>query len=184
MQYTLQTLKERYDKGEPLKYIFFWGHSNNTAAAVGKFVFSQWFPSPFIVDGVTYQTAEHWMMAQKAILFDDNDIFQKILQAHKPAEVKELGRQIRGFDAHTWDKKKFDIVRAGNMHKFSQNKTLQEFLMNTGDGILVEASPTDAIWGIGLPQDAKNIDNPHTWRGENLLGFALMEARDEFNKAR
>lgn len=178
MTYNLKWLTDKFDKGEQIKYIFFWGHSNKNNEVVGKFVFSQWYPSPFVVDNTEFKTAEHWMMAQKALLFNDSDIFSKIVKADKPGEVKELGRKIRGFDDITWNEKKFQIVKTGNIHKFSQNKSMKDFLISTGDRVIVEASPTDKIWGIGLPQDAKMIDNPHTWKGENLLGFALMEVRD------
>ncbi|AYB30386.1 NADAR family protein [Chryseolinea soli] len=178
MDYHLNWLKNKFDKGEPLKYIFFWGHSNKAPDEIGKFVFSQWYPSPFTLDGVEYKTAEHWMMAQKARLFGDHEISERILKATKPGEVKELGRKIRGFDEVKWNNEKFEIVKTGNIHKFNQNKKLKEYLLSTADRIIVEASPTDSIWGIGLGQDAKLIEDPHTWKGENLLGFAIMAARD------
>jgi ribA/ribD-fused uncharacterized protein len=178
MQYNIFWLKSKFRNGDAVKYIFFWGHSNKNGEEVGKFIFSQWYPSPFTVDGTDYKTAEHWMMAQKAILFGDKEIADKILKAEKPGEVKELGRKIKDFDEKMWDERKYEIVKAGSIHKFQQNKKFQEFLLHTGDRILVEASPTDAVWGIGLPQDAKSIEDPNTWKGLNLLGFALMEARD------
>jgi ribA/ribD-fused uncharacterized protein len=178
MNYNLKWLTDKFDNGETLRYIFFWGHSNKNNEDIGKFVFSQWYPSLFVVDDIEYKTAEHWMMAHKALLFDDTEVFRKILRCDKPGEVKELGRQIRGFDEIKWNKYKFKIVRAGNIHKFNQNKNLRDFLMGTDNKIIVEASPADVVWGIGLSQDAEMIDNPYTWRGENLLGFALMEARN------
>ena len=180
--YTIDWLCEKYDRGEKLRFIFFWGHTGKPWETVGKFVFSQWFVSPFVVDGKTYPTAEHWMMSQKALLFNAPDISEKILQTVKPGEVKELGRQINHFDAATWDAQKLDLVTQGNIHKFGQHKNLGDFLLGTGDQILVEASPTDFIWGIGLSKDAANIENPHTWRGTNLLGFALMSTRDFLKK--
>lgn len=178
MHYNLKWLTDKFDKGETIKYIFFWGHSSKNNEEVGKFVFSQWYPSFFLVDNVEYKTAEHWMMANKASLFGENEIFQKIIKADKPGEVKELGRQIKGFDEVKWGQIKFEIVKTGNIHKFNQNKKLKDFLLSTADRVIVEASPTDTIWGIGLSQDSKMIDNPYTWHGENLLGFALMEVRD------
>ncbi len=177
MKYDIKWLTEKFDKGETLKYIFFWGHSNNSEGA-GKFVFSQWYHSPFIVDGIEYKTSEHWMMAQKANLFGDEETFKKIIKAVKPGEVKELGRQIGDFKEVIWNEQKYEIVMKGNIQKFSQNTKLKDYLITTGDRILVEASPVDEIWGIGLAQDAKMIDNPNTWKGQNLLGFALMEVRD------
>ncbi|NOT76792.1 MAG: NADAR family protein [Cyclobacteriaceae bacterium] len=180
MKYDISSLTARFNQGEILKYIFFWGHSSKSDEA-GKFVFSQWYDSPFTVEGVLYPTAEHWMMAQKAILFNEPEIFRKILLSDKPGAVKELGRQIRNFNEDKWNQEKFGIVKAGNYHKFSQSKKLKDYLVSTGDRIIVEASPVDTIWGIGLSQDAPMIENPATWRGLNLLGFALMEVRDELN---
>ena len=178
MHYTREWLTSNYDSGEPLRFIFFWGHSKKAGQDVGQFVLSQWFLSPFTVDGIVYPTTEHWMMAWKASLFGDKTAFDKILAAKKPAEVKELGRQITGFDEIVWDKRRFEIVKIGNIHKFNQNPDLLKYLLGSGDSILVEASPTDSVWGIGLAQDSEMIDNPYTWNGQNLLGFALMEVRD------
>jgi hypothetical protein len=98
--------------------------------------------------------------------------------ADKPGEVKDLGRQVKGFNEIKWNERKFEIVKTGNIHKFNQNKSLKDFLTSTGNRVIVEASPVDTVWGIGLGEESKMIDNPYTWRGENLLGFALMEARD------
>src|SRR4051812_28346149 len=106
MKYNLEWVTNQFDKGDTLKFIFFWGHSGKDGEEVGKFVFSQWYPSQFTVDGFEYKTAEHWMMAQKALLFGDHEIFQRIIQAVKPGEVKELGRQIRGFDEIIWNERK------------------------------------------------------------------------------
>lgn len=177
-KYTLDWLIQKHEKGENPKYIYFWGHTNKFGEEVGKFCFSQWFESPFTVDGITYKTAEHWMMAQKAKLFNDEACFDKIIAAVKPGEVKEIGRQIANFDDKVWNGNKFEIVVKGNFHKFGQNEKLKEYLLNTGDRILVEASPVDAIWGIGMAQDHQNAHDPSLWRGPNLLGFAIMEARD------
>lgn len=178
MHYNLNWLKEKHDMGEVIKYIFFWGHTGKDKEAVGKFIFSQWFHSPFTVDHVEYKTAEHWMMAGKALLFEDHDTFLKIVAADKPGEVKELGRQIKNFDQHVWDLHKYEIVKRGCIHKFSNHVKLKDYLLNTGDRVLVEASPVDTIWGIGVTHEARNVENPHTWKGLNLLGFALMETRD------
>lgn len=178
MKYHLEWLKTLYDGGETIKYIFFWGHSNRVDESVGKFVFSQWYPSSFNVDGIEYKTSEHWMMAHKAKLFNDKSSFDKIISATKPGEVKEIGRKIESFDEVIWNSHKYEIVKQGNIHKFGQDLQLKNYLLSTNDRVLVEASPTDVVWGIGLTQDAKMVENPNTWRGENLLGFALMEVRD------
>lgn len=175
-QYNLTWLLNGFDYAEQLKFIFFWGHTGKNE--IGQHCFSQWFELPFVVNGVTYPTAEHWMMAHKALLFNDTATFYKIINAAKPGEVKALGRQIANFEQPVWDDEKYKIVLRGNIHKFNQHPQYAEYLLNTGDQILVEASPVDRIWGIGLAKNAENLDNPHFWNGQNLLGFALMEARD------
>jgi ribA/ribD-fused uncharacterized protein len=178
MIYNLKWLTNKFDQNESLKFLFFWGHSNTLKEQVGKFCFSQWFELPFVVDNITYQTAEHWMMANKALLFNDLKSYQKIVNAKSPGEAKELGRQVIGFDEQIWVANRYTIVVNGNIHKFNQHPLFADFLINTKDRILVEASPVDKIWGIGLSKDAEQIDNPYFWNGQNLLGFALMEARD------
>jgi len=176
--YNIDWLIKTFENGEPLKFSYFWGHTNKYNEQVGKFCFSQWHESPFTINGITYKTSEHWMMAHKAMLFDDLDAFNKIILSNKPAEAKELGRQVIGYDDQIWNKNKFEIVKLGNIHKFNQNPVLAEYLLKTENRVIVEASPVDAIWGIGLSQDSKDIDNIYAWRGENLLGFVLMEVRD------
>jgi len=176
-KFSLEWLIKEYENGEQLKYIYFWG---NTAKEnqISKSCFSQWYDSSFTVKDVTYTTAEHWMMAQKALLFNDREIFEKIIRCIKPSEAKDLGRAIKNFNEELWLNERYQIVVNGNIHKFNQNRELGEFLLSTKNRILVEASPVDKIWGIGLAQDSKDIDNLYNWRGQNLLGFALMEARD------
>jgi predicted NAD-dependent protein-ADP-ribosyltransferase YbiA (DUF1768 family) len=95
MTYGIDWVKKKFEAEEELKYIFFWGHTNKGNEAVGKFVFSQWFPSPFVVDGVVYKTAEHWMMAQKARLFRDETIFDEIIVADKPGLVRILDERSK-----------------------------------------------------------------------------------------
>lgn len=176
--YDINWLTERFESGDTLKFIYFWGHTNRYNETVGKFCFSQWFESPFTIENIKYKTSEHWMMANKALLFNDRNNFDKIINCDKPGEAKELGRQVLGYDDQIWNEKKFDIVKLGNIHKFNQNPDFAKYLLQTDNRILVEASPVDAIWGIGLSQDSKDIDNIYAWRGQNLLGFVLMETRD------
>lgn len=160
-------------------FLFFWGHQPSKDGILTKTCLSQWWKSSFMLDGITYQTAEHWMMAEKARLFKDQEILQKILMVDSPAAAKKLGRKVKNFNPDTWNQRRFEIVVEGNYHKFSQNNDLKEFLIQTGNRIIVEASPVDAIWGIGIATDHKEISNPAKWRGLNLLGFALMEVRDK-----
>jgi ribA/ribD-fused uncharacterized protein len=164
------------------KFLFFWGHQPSKDGTVTKNCFSQWWESSFTVDGIEYKTAEHWMMAKKALLFNDETIFRKIIEVKSPAEVKKLGREVQNYNDEIWIKNRNEIVKEGNLLKFRQHQDLKEFLLNTKERILVEASPVDAIWGIGMPSDHQNINNPKKWRGLNLLGFALMEVRDELRK--
>ncbi|HAF36043.1 MULTISPECIES: NADAR family protein [Sphingobacterium] len=178
IKYNIKWLTDRFENGDSFKFLFFWGHTAKQNQEVGKFVFSQWYESPFTVDNITYRTAEHWMMAQKALLFDDKKNFEKIINCIKPGEAKELGRQVVGYDDQIWNERKFEIVKNGNIHKFNQHWALAEYLLKTENRVLVEASPVDAIWGIGLAQDDVDIENIYCWRGQNLLGFALMEVRD------
>ena len=119
------------------------------------------------------------MMAEKARLFNDTVMVARILEAASPAEAKKLGREIHDFKDELWEERKIEIVVAGNLHKFSQHKTLAKFLLATADRILVEASPVDTRWGIGLAAEAADAENPACWQGPNLLGFALMNVRDQ-----
>ncbi len=172
---TLDELKKRVAAGEAFDYLFFWGHSQKDVLT--KACFSQWYPASFVVEGITYPTAEHWMMAEKARLFDDEKTLALILEAKSPKDAKSLGRKIKPFDHLKWEACRFDAVVEGNMAKFGQNKDLLEFLLSTGDKVPVEASPNDAIWGIGMSESDPAAASPLTWSGINLLGFALMEVR-------
>ena len=160
-----------------MKFIFFWGHTPAPGEQIGKFCFSQWFEAPFKVDERIYKTAEHYMMAQKAKLFGDEDLFQQIISANKPGEAKALGREIKQFDHEIWDLAKFEIVVKGNYNKFLQHPNLKNYLISTGNRIIAEASPVDLVWGIGLAENNPAILNVNDWPGLNLLGFALMKVR-------
>lgn len=122
------------------------------------------------------------MMAGKAELFSDQEIREQILKCSDPKQIKALGRKVRRFDQKVWDKFKYAIVLNGNWCKFSQNRNLRKFLLSTGDSVLAEASPYDNIWGIRLSANSLEAQDPMKWRGQNLLGFALMEVRDELRR--
>ncbi|WP_166830886.1 NADAR family protein [Thalassoroseus pseudoceratinae] len=175
--FDVNALQTRIDAGWQPKYLFFWGHTPNGDQPVGKWCFSQWWEVPFIVDEETYQTAEHYMMAEKARLFDDEPAREAIIASSHPGEAKKLGRAVHGFDEAVWKQKRFEIVVAGNLAKFSQHQDLRDFLLGTGARVLVEASPRDRIWGIGMGERNPSATNPSEWRGLNLLGFALMCVR-------
>ncbi|MCC6726938.1 MAG: NADAR family protein [Saprospiraceae bacterium] len=180
-KYDLANTTARHEAGEQLKYLFFWGHQPSKDGSITQSCFSQWWEQPFEAEGLQYRTAEHWMMAGKARLFNDEEMLAKIIEAKSPAQAKKFGREVRGFDQATWEAARYGIVLQGNLHKFGQHAELKDFLLRTGNKILVEASPFDRIWGIGLAKTAPNIEDPHTWKGLNLLGFALMEVRDLLN---
>lgn len=141
--------------------------------------FSQWYKSSMIIDGITYTTCEQYMMSQKALLFKDKEIYKKIMESDSPKEYKALGRKIKNFNEEIWNNNKRDIVFKANIAKFTQNKELKNKLLSTGNKILVEASPYDAIWGIKMTKDDSRILNKETWKGENLLGYILMDVREE-----
>lgn len=177
--------------GARVKYLHFWGHRPRPDGRVSASCLSQWWPSPFVVDGVTYATAEHWMMAGKARLFGDAEAQERAIEARSPAIAKKAGRLVRGFDETIWERERFGIVVEGSVHKFTAHPELRAFLLGTGkrsemevppaEGwgrVLVEASPMDRVWGIGLAADDERAADPERWRGPNLLGFALMEARE------
>ena len=118
------------------------------------------------------------MMAEKARLFKDEYSLKKILSETSQKNIKALGRGVKGFSDKVWNENKVKIVYRGNIAKFSQNRYLYNILMSTGDKVLVEASPWDRIWGIGMASDNPNVTDPRKWRGENLLGFTLMRVRE------
>jgi len=159
------------------KYLCFWGHRAKSGGSIGKHVLSQWWNCRFEIDGITYLSAEHYMMAEKARLFTDDDALRHILQAASPGAAKAFGREVRNFDDAAWEEARFDIVVRGNFGKFGQNEALRDYLLTTGEKVLVEASPVDSIWGIGLAADDPRAEDPTQWQGANLLGFALMQVR-------
>jgi ribA/ribD-fused uncharacterized protein len=177
MNYNKQWLIEKYRKQEKIKYLFFWGHQLSKDGTITQSCLSQWWIAPFEVEGKRYPSAEHYMMVKKAELFNDYEIAERAYSAASPAEAKKMGRLIKNFDSALWDAQKYEIVVSGNYHKFSQHEVLKDFLLKTSERVLVEASPVDPVWGIGLAADDDNAENPLLWKGENLLGFALMKVR-------
>ena len=149
-------------------YVFFWNG-----------IYSQWHMTKMVIDGVEYNSCEQYMMHQKALVFGDLEISAQIMMEENPKQQKRFGRMIRNFDKTVWDKRCLSIVYKGNLAKFSQNPELKEQMLETGDKIFVEASPLDNIWGIGLAEDADNINDPGSWLGLNLLGQALTLVKQE-----
>ena len=182
MKYSNEKIIERLEAGENLQFLLFLGHQKSEQ--ISKCCLSQWYESKFEVNGIKYHTAEHYMMAEKALLFEDKQIYEQIITSAKSGKVKELGRKVRNFNQGIWEENRFEIVVRGNFYKFRQNKELSRFLKNTNDRVLVEASPVDSIWGIGLAQNDENAKIPYFWNGLNLLGYALMETRDLLNNTK
>lgn len=173
----MDALLARTARGENVKYLPFWGHRPRPDGRLGESCLSQWWPAPFTVGEVTYASAEHWMMAGKARLFGDAEAEAEAVAARTPAAAKKVGRLVRDFDDTVWVRERFALVVEGSVHKFGQDPALRAYLLDTGERVLVEASPVDRIWGIGLAKDDPRAADPASWRGLNLLGFALMEAR-------
>lgn len=156
---------------EKEKFTFFWDGP-----------FSQWYSSPFKSPehpGITFNCAEQYMMYSKALIMEDNETAASILLTNSPREQKALGRKIKNFDATKWDAVKENIVTFGSFLKYTQNKDLQKHLFDTEGTVLVEASPYDKIWGIGLAEDNINAQDRKTWQGLNLLGEILTRLRDD-----
>ncbi len=177
--YNLPDLKKAYNAGEKFKFLFFWGHTPSADGRVSETCLSQWWMCRFQADGMEYSCAEQFMMAEKARMFGDQEMLAEIMKASHPKEMKAYGRAVANFDRETWDNACYGIVKKGNYSKFSQNPELLDFLLSTKNRILVEASPRDRIWGIGMGKANPDALCPLKWRGTNLLGFALTEVRDQ-----
>nr|WP_062333336.1 NADAR family protein [Herbidospora sakaeratensis] len=175
---TVEEAVQAEASGRPPRYLFFWGHRPPRDGGVGAGCLSQWWEADFTEDGHLFHSAEHYMMAHKAWLFGDAETAAEILAAPHPGEAKRLGRQVRDFDDAVWTEHRYAIVARGSTAKFAAHPDLRDYLLGTRDRVLVEASPHDRVWGIGLTASDERAASPTTWRGLNLLGFALMEARD------
>ncbi len=178
MVYTWEALKERYSSGERVKYVFFWKPTPSSDGRITETCLSQWWMCNFTVQGIQYSCAEQYMMAEKARLFHDNKMWNRIMSANQPKEMKAYGRAVQNFNQAVWEASCYALVKEGNLAKFSQNLDLWEYLKTTQKRILVEASPRDRIWGIGMERNNPDAINPLKWRGKNLLGFVLTEVRD------
>ncbi len=166
-QFKEQNYLEKYNK-----YVFFYGG-----------YLSNWADTPFMDTDTWnhYNTSEQFMMHQKAILFDDNKTAQMILNTKSPREQKALGRMVKNFDKSLWKEHARQIVYEGCYYKFTQNKLAYDYLMATAGTYLVEASPTDIIWGVGLTGPKGKIEDPKNWQGTNWLGQVLTQLRDDLS---
>lgn len=153
------------------RFIYFWGS-----------IYSQWAIAPMTIDGVEYNSAEQYMMHQKALLFGDTETAEKIMKTDSPKDQKALGRLVKNFSESIWRHNCFSIVYRANLAKFTQNEDFKKLLMESGNRTFVEASPNDVIWGIGLSETADGIEDVANWQGTNLLGFAITMVRDTIIK--
>ena len=163
---------------EPERFHLFWGGP-----------FSQWTEVAIEIDGVVYNTCEQYMMAEKARLFNDQECLDKIMSTRDPREQKRIGRKVRGFDKAKWEEVQengkpycWNVVYKANHAKFTQNKGMKFALMETGDKVIVEASPYDAIWGIALAEDDPRANDRASWKGANWLGEAITQVREDIRK--
>lgn len=168
---------DRISQGERMRILFFMGHQPRSDGSAGRGCLSQWWPAPFELDGMTFPTALHHLMWRKAMLFGDHKHADQIMAASHPGEAMRLGRRVRGFDERAWRAKRFDVAVSAHVAKFGQHADLRAFLLGTGDRVLAEANADDPVWGIGVGADDPRARDPRRWPGENLLGFALMDAR-------
>ena len=174
---SVEELVQAVRVGARPKFVFFWGHQARPDGQLSATCFSQWWPAQFTADGHSFPSAEHYMMWRKACLFGDERNAEAILKAGSPAQAKALGRQVSGFDETIWVEHRWPIVVDGSVAKFGADEALRTFLLGTARRVLVEASPRDRLWGIGMGAGNEMAEHPDLWRGLNLLGFALMEAR-------
>lgn len=177
-----EALIESIEAGLKPGWLFFWSHQGGPLPEPGPACLSQWYPAPFEIGGQHYGSTEHYMMAEKARTFGDAPARRRILTTAEPSEAKRLGREVAGFDSEIWAREREAIVVRGNLAKFRAG-TLRAYLRSTGDAVLVEASPEDALWGIGVDENDPRAQEPHRWPGLNRLGFILMRVRADIHAA-
>jgi len=187
-----EKVSKRLVDNDKERFTFFWETESP---------FSQWHKSKFIApvyfwpkkeftnqlvkngypEEVEFTSAEQFMMYTKAMLFMDLETASEILRTKNVRKIKELGRQVKPFIENTWNVYRWNVVYMANKYKFTQNKILKQALLNTKGTTLVEASPYDKVWGIGLGEKDPQALNRSNWRGQNLLGEILTELRIELS---
>ncbi len=172
-----EELRRRVLDGEVFSFRHFYGHTARKDGRISDAVFSQFYPCRFEIEGEVFRWAEQWMMAGKARLFGDDAARRTIMAAPTAQDCKRLGREVAGYDDDRWAAVRFDLVTRGTVAKFGQDEVLRDYLLSTGDDVLVEAAPGDLGWGIGLGRDDPGANDPLAWPGLNLLGFAIVRAR-------
>ncbi len=177
MKYTKESIIERFNAHEEMNILAFPGNVSDLKAIPTAFL-SPWYDSPFDLYDHHYRSAVQYIMAQKAALFTDRETWRRIMKAESPDAWLIPEIEIKKFDPGLWDQEKYQIILTANLAKFSQYPELLDLLLKTGDSVLVEGDPGDNILGVNLGFDDPKIMDPNKWQGENLFGFALMEARD------
>ena len=155
------------------EFEFFWSN---------KSPFSNWYKVDFELEGLWFNCSEQYMMYKKAMLFNNQEIADEIMNTSSQSKQKALGRKVKDFDAKVWKTNCKQIVYDANKAKFLQNENILKHLLKTDGKTLVEASPVDTIWGIGLAEDDPRAQNRHTWRGMNWLGEVLTKLREDLIK--
>lgn len=161
--------------GPEEKYVFFFGGTKNLPNSY----LSNWYPCTFEINGIQYNCVEQFMMACKANIFGDTQTLERVMSSTNPSEQKRLGKQVLGFSDEVWDTWKERVVFQGCLAKFDQNLDLKSKLLSTKGKKLVEASPYDKIWGIGISEDDPKRFDESKW-GQNLLGKVLMKVREQY----
>lgn len=197
IDFQIKKMKEDFLNGKPMTFIGFWGNHNDTPEEAS---FSNFHQTKILYDvhldtslrsvkTVQFSSSEQFFMYKKAVHFNDFDSVHKILEpGHSAYHYKKLGREVENFNEDEWSKVRYGYMLEALWLKYTQNAKLQDILLNTKDAILVETSPFDKVWGVGLAKKSKEGNpqkdwrNPLKWRGENLLGFALMETREKLKK--
>ncbi len=141
---------------------------------------SNWFLSDFTAGGVAYSSMEQYMMHRKALLFGDEEAVAGIMATTDVAKIKALGRGVTPYDDTIWNGMRQIIIYEGLLEKFRQNDDLRARLLATGDKLMAECAVQDKVWGIGLSMTDQRRHDISQWRGQNLLGFALMQVREKF----
>jgi ribA/ribD-fused uncharacterized protein len=139
---------------------------------------ANWHPCQFTYKSLTFFNTEQAFMWEKAIYFGDMEMAEKIMKTPDPKEAKALGRKVKNFDADLWSEQSYKIMVDVNFAKFSQDRRSKYLLLSTEDKILVETNPYDKIWAIGLHWSDDDVLDETKWKGQNLLGKALMECRN------
>ncbi|GAA4898473.1 NADAR domain-containing protein [Tessaracoccus lubricantis] len=162
-------------------YLLFWGHTPDVPGQLDRGCLSENYQADFEADGEVFRTAQHYVTWRKAQLFGDHHAAQRVLRAEAPTKARAIGRSVRPFNDEVWKRHRFEIAVAANLAKFGAHPHLLQYLKSTGSKILVEASPIDRVWGIGLSSDDPAAREPARWPGLNIQGFALMEARRQLS---